>query len=307
MSAAARGAGLSEQARGVLLVLAAAMLWSSSGLFIKLLTVHSFALTGLRSGFAALTLAPFVRWRALRLDGALLVLAVAFGLTQLFFVLATRWTTAANAIALQSTAPAWVFAIGVAATRRVETPLLLPLSLIGAGIAAILAEPAHGTTLQGNLLGLASGLTFAVTQISFKRMNQPAVGTVTLANAGVAVACALAVPDAFRLGALPPWEWAVLVYLGAIQIGLALLFFTAGVRRITVHQASILSLLEPLLNPVWVYLVLGELPSAYGFTGYALILGGIVTDFWLRLWLPSLQPAHRTAQQAGVQAPGDPG
>jgi drug/metabolite transporter (DMT)-like permease len=281
------------QSAGIALVLLAALLWSSSGLFIKLLTLNGFALTGVRSGLATLTLAPFVRYRALRVDGTLLLLTLAFAATQLGFVFSTRWTTAANAIALQSTAPAWVFGLGWLAARRIEAPLLLPLGLIGAGIFAILAEPVHGTSLQGNLLALASGLSFAVTQICFKHVNQPVVGSVALANLGSLLGCLLIAPGAFRLGDVPAWEWSALVYLGAIQIGLGMLCFTAGVRRITVAQASILSLLEPLLNPLWVFLVLGELPSAYGFAGFALILAGILTDFGLRLWVPSLQAAHQ--------------
>ncbi len=277
------------QRTGIGLVLTAATLWSSSGLFIKLLTVSPLALTGLRSALATLALLPFVRLRALRLDGTIVVLMLAFGVTQVAFVIATRWTTAANAIALQSTAPAWVFLLSCLASRRVQLPLLLPLALIGAGIAAMLAEPAHGTSMQGNLLGLACGFTFAVIQLAFKRVNQPAVGAVALANLGSAIAIPLLAPDAFRLAEIAAWEWLALLYLGAIQIGLANLCFVAGVRRITVSQASILVLLEPLLNPLWVYLVLGELPSSYGFAGYVLILAGIGVDFWLRLTLPSLQ------------------
>jgi drug/metabolite transporter (DMT)-like permease len=278
------------QSRGIALVLAAAVLWSTSGLFVKLLTVNPLELTGLRSAIAALSLLPFVRYRALRVDATMVVLMVAFSCTQLLFITATRWTTAANAIALQSTAPAWVFALSWAAARRVQVPLLAPLALIGAGIAAMLAEPAHGTSLQGNLLGLASGFTFAVSQLCLQRVNQPVVGTVALACAASALGTWALAPWAFRLSAVAPWEWAVLAYLGAIQIGLACLAFTAGVRRITVSQASVLSLLEPLLNPLWVALVIGELPSAYGFAGYGLILAGIGLDFWLRLWLPSLRP-----------------
>jgi drug/metabolite transporter (DMT)-like permease len=284
----AAGEGAAQPA-GMALVLLAAVLWSSSGLFVKLLTVPAFQLIAIRAGLAALTLLPFVRFRALRLDANLALVSVALGATQVFFVFATRWTTAANAIALQSTAPAWVF-VGVwLATRRLQPPLLIPLGLIGAGIAAILVEPAHGTSLLGNLLGLGGGFCFALTQIAFKRINQPAVGTVAMANLASALAIALLVPGTLQVASIATWEWLSLVYLGAIQIGLAMLCFMAGVRRITVSQASILVQLEPLLNPLWVYLVLGELPSAYGFAGFALIGAGIAVDTWLRLWLPSLQ------------------
>jgi drug/metabolite transporter (DMT)-like permease len=290
VNAAAPEPGRSELTRGALLVLTAAVLWSSSGLFIKVLTLHAVALTGLRALMAALTLAPWVRWRAVRLDRTLAVLTLAHAATTLLFVTSTRWTTAANAIALMSTAPGWVFLLGGLAARRFEVPLLWPLGLIGAGIAAMLAEPTQGTSLQGNLLGLAAGFTFAVVQMCFKRINQPAVGVVVLSNLGTALVCVALAPHAFRLAEIPPWEWAGLVFLGAFQIGVPFLCFTAGLRRITVHQASVLVLVEPLLNPLWVYLVLRELPSAYGFAGYALIFAGIVTDFLLRLWLPSLQP-----------------
>jgi drug/metabolite transporter (DMT)-like permease len=292
-AAPARPGGGSPQGVGIALVLAAAVLWSTSGLFIKLLTVNPLALTGLRSAIAALALAPFVRYRALRVDGTMLLLMVVFSCTQLFFITATRWTTAANAIALQATAPAWVFALGWLATRRAPLPLLGPLALIGAGIAAMLAEPAHGTSLQGNLLGLGCGFTFAATQVTFKSIDQPVVGTVALANAACALGIAVFAPGSYAVGDLAAWQWVSLVYLGAIQIGLANLCFMAGVRRITVAQASVLSLLEPLLNPLWVFLVLGEHPSAYGFAGFALILLGIGVDFWLRLTLPALQAAHR--------------
>lgn len=280
-----------EQTRGMLLVLAAAVLWSCSGLFIKVLTLPVFALTGLRALLAALTLLPFMRWRAVRLNAAVGVLTFAFMATTLLFVTATRWTTAANAIALMSTSPGWVFLMSCLAARRVLVPLLWPLALVGAGIAAMLAEPAQGTSLQGNLLGVLGGVTFAAMQLSFKRIRQPAMGALVLANLGTALGCALMAPGAFQLGAITASEWVSLVFLGSMQIGLAFVLYSAGVARITVAQASVLALLEPLLSPLWVYLAIGEVPSAYGFAGFALILAGIVLDVTLRLWLPSLQPA----------------
>ncbi len=275
-------------AAGIVLVLAAALLWSTSGIFIKVLTVHSFALTGLRSGLAFVSLLPFLPRERIRLERPLITLVLAFSATQLTFVIATRWTTAANAIALQSTAPAWVFLFTWLATRRLHLPLAVPIVLILGGIAAMMSEPAHGTTLQGNVLGAVSGVSFALTQMSFQRVRVPVVTAVALANLGSAVTCVLLQPRAFALGAIPAWEWTVLVYLGAVQTALAFLCFTTGVRRITVGQASILTLAEPVLNPVWVFLAIGEIPSAYGFTGAGLILSGILADLWLRLRRPGL-------------------
>lgn len=283
--AEARAAAL-QAWRGMGLVLAAAVLWSTSGFFIKILTLESIPLTAVRAGIAFVALAPFARWRAVRLDRNLLVLALAFTATQLFFVISTRWTTAANAIALQSTAPVWVFLAGCLAARRVNLPLLWPILIILGGIAVMLAEPVQGTSLAGNLVGLLSGTTFATTQFFFKRVNQPAVGVVALSNLVTLAICLSIQPTILRGISIPAWEWVSLVYLGAIQIGMGMVLFTTGVDRISVGQASVLTLIEPLLNPVWVFLAIGEAPSAYGLAGFALILGGILFDLWTRLRLP---------------------
>ncbi len=294
------GGGPPSAGVGVGLVLLAAVLWSSSGLFIKVLTVDAFALTGVRSALAALTLAPFVRVRHLPRGRWFWLLLLAFSATQLTFVWATRLTTAANAIALQHTAPAWVFLLLACMTRRVQPRLLPPIVLILGGVAAMLAEPAHGTSLQGNLVGVVTGVSFAVTQLAFSRVNLTPVAAVMFANLASAVVCVGLAPRSFDLSGVAAWEWVTLVYLGGVQIALAFFCFTAGVRRITVAQASILTLVEPLLNPVWVYLVLAEAPSAHGFAGYALILGGIALDFWVRLWwLPRVRAAA-PAGQAGA-------
>ena len=164
--------------------------------------------------------------------------------------------------------------------------MLWPILLIVCGIAAMLSEPSAGASLQGNLLALFGGLTFAVTQMTFKRIGQPAAGVIALSNLCLAAACVAVRPGAFLLAAIPVWEWVSLVYLGAIQIGLGMVCFIAGLRRIPVGQASILILIEPLLNPLWVFLVIGEIPSRYGFAGFALILAGLLADLWVRLRLP---------------------
>lgn len=263
------------------LVLLAAALWSTSGLFIKIMTLGPVPITGLRSAVAALAMAPFVRRRGLQWEPALLVLALAYTWTQLGFVAATKWTTAANAIALQSTAPAWVFLFGCLVARQVPWRLLPPVLLVLAGIAAMLAEPVSGTSMLGNLLGLSTGLTFAVVQVTFSRLRTPAVAAIGFSNLVAALVCVAVQPAAF-LAPIPAGEWAALVYLGCFQLALPFLCFTSGVRRIPVTQASLLSVLEPLLNPIWVFWVVGEVPSAYGFAGAACILAGIVLDVIVR-------------------------
>ena len=278
----------SHQVIGVTLVLTAALLWSTSGLFIKVLTMPPLTLVGWRAFFAACALAPLVRWGSIRLDRRLLVLTAAYASTMIGFVVATRWTTAANAITLQSAAPAWVFLYTCLLTRRLVLPLLWPVGLILFGLAVLMSEPGQGTSLAGNLIATGTGVTFAALHLSFARIGQPPAGALFVSNLVTAL-----LGLAFSPAPLPDWEggwpWLALVYLGTFQVALAMWLFSRSLQFIPVSQASVLSLLEPLLNPIWVFLAVGEHPSVFGLAGMVLILTGVLLDTALRIWLPHLR------------------
>ncbi len=274
--------GLSVGATGVLLGLLAPLLWSSSGMFVKILSLEALPLAGLRALIAGVALAPFLRLAGVRINGALLVLLAAYTVSVLGYVSAVKLTTAANAIALVSTAPAWVLLLSWAVERRVTWPLAWPVLLILAGVGALLLEQAVGRSVEGNLLALLAGMGFGLFTFFLPRVNLAGPGLVSLCNL---VAAAVILPfGAFALDAqrIAVWEWASLLYLGVVQIGLATICFAGALRRIPPTQASVLALLEPLLAPLWVYLAIGERPSAYGAAGFAFILTGILTDFGIR-------------------------
>lgn len=273
---------ISPQAVGIALAASAALLWSTSGLFIKVLEVDALLLVAVRSAVGCVALLPFVRPRALRWDPWLLVFVVAMAATNVAFVVATRWTTAANAIALQSTAPAWVFLVTAIMARRIPWRYTLPIVFIGAGILSMMLEPAVGTSREGNLLGLASGVGFAITHMSLSRLRQPALTIMFMANLGIVLSCVIIWPEARQWGSVQPMEWLALGYLGTGQLTLGFVLFTMAMRRISVSQASVLTVLEPVFNPIWVFWVVGESPSAYGLVGLLLVLSGIVADVYLR-------------------------
>ncbi len=279
------------------MVLAGAFFWSTSGVFLKQMTLPSVMIAGIRALIAGLVLSPFLLrlrlprqqvpagrrlWDPRGWDWRLLPLLGGYTATVLCFTSAIRLTTAANAIALTYTAPAWVFWLTCAAERRVPWRLFLPVALILTGLGIILSEPSHGTSLIGNLLGLAAGLGFGLFAFFVARMNQPPIGLVSLTNLFAGTALFLIFPGAFTFSAAAWSDWAVLAYLGAFQIALGHVFFTAALKRIPATQASVLALAEPMLNPLWVFLFLGEAPSPYGLAGMAVILGGVCADLWLR-------------------------
>ena len=166
--------------------------------------------------------------------------------------------------------------------RRIFWRFSAPIVVILIGLAIIMSEPAKGSSFYGNLLGLTSGLSIAGLIISYSRMKLPAMQVIVVINLAAAVLLFLAEPGAYRVWEYSWSDWLILAYLGGFQVGLGFLLFSLALKRISVTHAAILSLLEPLLNPIWVYAAVGEIPTMYLFGGGALVLSGIAVDAWLR-------------------------
>ena len=268
--------------RGVLLVAGAALLWSSSGLFIKALPQGASQIVFVRSLVAALTILLALRLRGvrapLRFDPTTVAAAFAYAGLLAFFVAGTKLTTAANAIFLQFTAPIylvflepWVF------KRRIAPRDLAAVILCLGGISCFFLGRLEAGHPAGNLLGLASGLCLALFTLlmKLKRERDPGtdpIGAAVLGNLLVVVIFApVALPG---LRATVP-QAAALLYLGVFQIGLAYLLFNAGMRHLTATASVVVATLEAVLNPVWVFLGLGERPSAWALLGGAVVIGVI--------------------------------
>ena len=274
-----------------LLVLSAALLFSTGGAAIKAATFNSWQVASFRSGVAALAIFLLVpearrnwRWRYAPI-------ALAYALTLILFVSATKLTTAANAIFLQSAAPLFLLLIGPwvlkEPIRRSDLLLMLgvafgmALFFAGHESSAITApDPA-----RGNLFGALSALTWAATVAGLRWTERghatggASTGMVVVLM-GNLMACAFALPMVLPIAA---WRWhdtLVILWLGVFQIGLAYLCLTRGVRRVPAFEATTLLLLEPALNPVWTWFVHGERPSALALTGGGIILASTMLNSW---------------------------
>lgn len=270
--------------KGVLYVLLAAVLWSTGGLFIKKVPADPLIIAGIRAAIAGLILLPFLRLKEIRFDKYFLGYLLVFSLLMITFVSATKLTSAANAIALQNTAPIYLFIFNIITKK--EKPGLrkgAPMAFILMGVCIFLMEPSQGTSLLGNLLALTSGAAFAATAyfISQIKTSSP-MGLVSISNLAAA---ALILPFAPMGGLLriDTAGWLSLFYLGAFQIGLANVSYVMGLRYVEPLRATVLALTEAVLNPIWVFLFIGEAPSRYALIGAVFILGAIVLDVKLRL------------------------
>lgn len=279
-----RAAALASPLAGRLWVALAAVLWSSSGLFAKApifadwpLESRGMLLAFWRALFAGVLLLPAVRrpkW-----DAKLVPLCVAFTAMNVSYLSAMTLTTAANAIWLQSTAPWWVFLVTVVGLGgAISQSERIPLAIGGVGLAIILGFQLRGQDQAGIVLGLISGFAYAGVVLSLRALrNHDAVWLVAVCHLAAAAALApyVAYQDIWPSGRQLP----VLAGFGLFQMALPYVFFARGLRTISSQEATGIGLLEPLLLPVWVYLVWGEVPAPSTLFGGGLILLGLVLRY----------------------------
>jgi drug/metabolite transporter (DMT)-like permease len=276
---------------GRLQVLAAAVLFSTGGAGIKAAAFTGVQVSALRSGIAALVLLVLLKALSRRSAGekaerlvlspAMLATGVVYAATLTLFVLSTKLTTAANAIFLQATAPLYLLLLG---------PLVLHERFRGrdvgflAGVAAglvlcVIGQPVPTMTapdpVTGNTLAVVCSITLALTLLGLRYVQRGRAQTsagLTAVTLGNLFACLAALPFAWPLPSASAGEWATIAYLGICQIGVAYIFLTSAIRVLPALEVSLLLLIEPVLNPIWTWMIRGEHPGAFTIAGGVIII-----------------------------------
>lgn len=268
-------------------LLAAAILFSTGSAAIKASSFGSWQIAGLRSGIAAavlLLLLPQARrgwsWRTL-------LVGLAYATTMLTYVFASKLTTAANTIFLQNTAPLFILLLApwLLKERSRRRDLLLMLVLAVGMVLFFVGRQAASTTapdpFHGNLLAAGCGLCWGLTVMGLRWLARSARSdrdlSVAAVTCGNLTACVIALPFAFPIPAVGPLDWLLVLFLGVFQIALAYVFLTRGVRHVAALEASLLLLLEPVLNPVWAWLIQGEQPTLWALAGGIIIIVATAT------------------------------
>jgi len=267
----------------------AALLFSTGGAAIKAAAFTSWQIAGFRSGIAGVVLWLLVPQARRGWTWRVFLVGVAYAATLVLFVLANRLTTSANTIFLQSTAPLYVLLLSPWLLREPVRPADVGfMAIVGLGLALFFvgAERPLATApdpARGNLLAAGSGVTWALTVCGLRWMGAREGGGSAMAAVVVGnfIAFAAALPQALPVGPHPPGDWAVIVFLGVFQIGLAYVLVTAALRHLPALEASIILLIEPALNPLWAWAVHGEVPGAFALAGGTIILGATTLRTWL--------------------------
>ena len=258
--------------RSVLLLVGAALCWSLGGVLIKWVGASwpGMAVSGGRGLLAGVFLLLTNRGLKFHFSRDQLLGAVGYAGCTVAFCLSTTLTSAANAILLQYTAPVWVallgaWLLGERATRADWATIIVAL----AGMALFFRDSLTVGHLAGDALGLLSGVFFAgMTVALWRQKDGSAVESIILGNL---LAFLIGVPAIVGAPPLPSSGWLALAALGFLQLGLSYWLYARAIRHVTALEAVLIPVIEPVLNPVWVLLVLGEVP-----TGWALIGGVIV-------------------------------
>ncbi len=260
--------------RAVIFLMLTALLWSSSGLFVKLIAWSPLAILSARSMVSSGVFLIYLRRWPWPVNRWQVAAALCYVGAQLFFITATKLTTAANAIFLQYTAP--IYVILLAYWLLGERPqradwVWMPVILVG--LVLFFGDRLSLTGMYGNVLAMISGVALAGTMVC---MRGPAIG-----EPARAILLGNFISIAIGLPALLGETWTLanagsILYLGVFQIGLSFVLYTIAIQRVPALEATLILTLEPILNPIWVFWVLGETPGPLALTGGLIVLGAIV-------------------------------
>lgn len=263
-------------------IVAAAVLFSTGGAAIKFCAFGAWQLAAFRATFAMTTILivlPEARrgwtWRTL-------VVGVVYAMTTLLFVQANKHTTAASAIFLQATSPLYILLLaplllGEHANRRDFTQMAV--IAVGLGLFALGHDQPQATApnpVLGNVLAAACAVSWSFTVIGYRWLAGRGTSVATAAVAGNVMAALVAFTMAQPLVAGRAVDWAAVMFLGVCQLGIPYFFLARAIPQVRAIEVVLFLLIEPVLNPIWAWLVHGERPGPATLLAGVIILGATV-------------------------------
>ena len=261
----------SNKGMGILAMAATAFLWSIAGLFIKAIDWNHIAIAGMRSLVASIVIFAYLKRPVFHFSFAQTAAAITHAVTMLLFVAANKTTTAANAILLQYMAPVLTAFIGSALLKeRPHAEHFIALPLVVAGMVVMFFDELGGGKLFGNLLAILSAVTFSFYFV-FMRMQKDGspLESILLSHWLTAIVCIL-ISLFLPFPQVNLKSLSAIAVLGIVQLGLPSLLFCYAIKRVSAVSANLIAVIEPVFNPVWVFIVIGEAP------GVQALIGGLI-------------------------------
>jgi drug/metabolite transporter (DMT)-like permease len=267
---------LTERRKAIILLVIAALLWSTSGAFVKALDWQPMSILAGRGLFTSILFLLYMRRLPQKVTRWTLLAAGGSIATQFLFVTSTKLTTAANSIFLQYTAPVYVVLLAYWLLREKPSRTdWIAMGIIFMGLLLFFGDQLSPDGFYGNILAVLSGVTSAIMIVSFRaQKNSSPEDSVLIASLIFTI---LGFPSVLE----ESWtvaNWSTIGYLGIFQIGVAFIFFTKGIKYIPALEANLIGTLEPVLNPVWVFWFLGERMGKFALLGGLVVLAGVMVS-----------------------------
>ena len=264
---------MKDRSKAILLLAITATLWSLGGLLIKSINTNPLAIAGMRSVIASVIILLALRRPKITWSLALVGATLSYTATVILFVTANKTTTSANAILLQFTAPIYVAIFGAWLLKE-KTKLVdwITVFTVMGGMALFFLDNLSTKGVTGNIIAAASGVTFAFFTI-FMRMQKDGSPMVSVFLGNVLTGI-IGLPFLFQ--SVPDTSgWFFLIILGVVQLGIPYIMYSKAIKHITALEAILIQIIEPILNPLWVFLVFSEVPSRWSLLGGLIVISAI--------------------------------
>lgn len=261
--------------KAVSLLLLTGIIWSTGGFIIKLIPWPPMVIAGLRSGITAVVIFFYVRPKNFNFSFITWAGAFCYALMVICFVIGNKLTTAGNVILIQYAAPVYVAIFSFSFLGEKASKFdWLAIIIIMLGLIFFFLEELSLTQLWGNVFSILSGFGFAgLTLLMRKQKNERPIDSVLIGNILTFFIC-----SPFYFGGLTTDinAWAMIIFLGIIQLGLSYILFGIVIRHVSALDAIIYPVIEPICNPIFAFLFLDESMSATSQIGGGLVIVGIL-------------------------------
>jgi len=265
-----------QQLYGVLAIAATSLLWSTSGMLIKLIPWHPFTIAGARSLIASIVILIILKKPRLHFSFYQVAAALANSATMILFIAANKYTTAANAILLQYVCPITTALLAAVILKEKTRPEhWVAVFFVMIGMIIIFLDKLGGGQLIGNIFALSSAFTFSLVFIYMRKQKDGSPLESFLLSHWITAVIGLGAAFFLPLPVFTLKAAGAVTALGVFQIGFASVLFSYGIKHISAISANLIAVIEPVFNPVWVLLVIGEIPAINSIIGGGIIIAAV--------------------------------
>lgn len=259
-------------------VAVAAILWSTAGLFIKWVDWHPIAIAGIRSLIAGVVILSYWLISEKRLPPLPTkrkwLGAINYVILVMLFIGSNKLTTAANAILLQFTAPIWVMIFAAVFLKEpIKKSDFLTVAIVLSGMGLFFVGNLGAGGMLGNFLAILSGVAMAIMVVSLKGVKTGS--PLEIVFWGNVLTAIIAIPFYTQIS----FDQSSIIgisLLGVVQLGISYIFYAKGIPKISALEGILIPVLEPLLNPVWVFIFAGERPTIYALLGGVIVVSAVL-------------------------------